>query len=333
VRLDAASTWSDVAPFYADDVAFTYRAAYDGANGSVMAASMTVGGGPIVTTVIDAHHVKLTFAAPFAPGVRVLDALPIYPRHALAASLADGTLAKARGLTTAPAAMPGLGPFVIESTRRASGSSSRATRDTSGGTVTARRCRIDRSRSRSSRIRTPGSFASPPAGPTFTSRPPPAGLPRVAGRRRPGAASHLVDVGRASALPSLVQPRAARRARRVLQADAFREAISLADRKAFADAVISAWRSVGAAGAAVEPAWLPDEVTPPAHDPARAGGASTASARRSRPRQRPRGRVGRRALRVLVQSGVPPAKAVQFVRDDSRGIGIGLDVVGLDVRR
>ena len=108
-------TWSDGAPFDADDVAFSFRAAYDQANGSVLAAALTIGGGAIVTTVVDPHHVKLTFPAPFAPGVRVLDALPIYPRHALEASLADGTFAKAWGLTTAPAGMPGLGPFVVES--------------------------------------------------------------------------------------------------------------------------------------------------------------------------------------------------------------------------
>src|SRR4029079_11949338 len=107
-------TWADGVPFDAYDVAFSFSAAYDEANGSVMVASLTVGGGPIVLTVIDPHHVKLTFAARFFPGVPVRTALPISPRHALEASLADGTFSKAWGLTTAPAGMPGLGPFVLE---------------------------------------------------------------------------------------------------------------------------------------------------------------------------------------------------------------------------
>ena len=36
-------TWSDGAPFDADDVAFSFRAAYDAANGSVLATSL-IGG-------------------------------------------------------------------------------------------------------------------------------------------------------------------------------------------------------------------------------------------------------------------------------------------------
>src|SRR4029079_10044440 len=58
LTLRPAVTWSHGAPFDAEDVAFSCRAAYDVANGSVMVEKMTVGGAPIVTTVIDPHHVK-----------------------------------------------------------------------------------------------------------------------------------------------------------------------------------------------------------------------------------------------------------------------------------
>ena len=51
---------------------------------------------------------------PFAPGVRLLDNLPILPRHKLGAALKDGTFAKMWGLSTPPADLVGLGPFVLK---------------------------------------------------------------------------------------------------------------------------------------------------------------------------------------------------------------------------
>ena len=76
---------------------------------------VSVGGRPIVTRRWRPRTSKLTFAEPYAPGVRLLDALPIYPRHALEAALEGGTFAEAWGLKTPPADMPCLGPFVLRS--------------------------------------------------------------------------------------------------------------------------------------------------------------------------------------------------------------------------
>jgi peptide/nickel transport system substrate-binding protein len=57
--------------------------------------------------------VELTFAEPFAAGVRLLDNLPIFPRHVLGSALEAGTLAGAWNLSTPPAQVVGLGPFVL----------------------------------------------------------------------------------------------------------------------------------------------------------------------------------------------------------------------------
>ena len=56
----------------------------------------------------------LTFPEPYGPGLRLLDSLPIYPRHRLGSVLAAGTFAAAWGPKTAPGEMTGLGPFVLE---------------------------------------------------------------------------------------------------------------------------------------------------------------------------------------------------------------------------
>ncbi len=46
--------------------------------------------------------VVVTFPAPFGPGLRLLDNLPILPAHKLQAALRQGTLRDAWGLTTPP---------------------------------------------------------------------------------------------------------------------------------------------------------------------------------------------------------------------------------------
>ena len=50
------------------------------------------------------------------PGLRMLDALPILPKHKLEAALKAGTLRQQWGPATPPAEMAGLGPFVLQST-------------------------------------------------------------------------------------------------------------------------------------------------------------------------------------------------------------------------
>jgi peptide/nickel transport system substrate-binding protein len=106
--------FSDGHPFTADDVLFSFEAAYDERAASVLADSLQVGGRKLDVTAPDPHTIAITFPTPFAPGVRLLDNLPILPRHKLNASLQNGSFASAWGLSTPPSELAGLGPFVLE---------------------------------------------------------------------------------------------------------------------------------------------------------------------------------------------------------------------------
>ena len=87
LHLRQGVVWSDGTPFTSADVLFSLRAAYDPNVKSVVASSLMVGGQPIEATAPDDATVVLTYAAPSGPGVRLLDMLPILPRHKLEAAL------------------------------------------------------------------------------------------------------------------------------------------------------------------------------------------------------------------------------------------------------
>jgi len=106
-------TFSDGHPFTADDVLFTFEALYDPRNAGPLADTLQVGGKKLEVAASDAHTIAITFPAPFAPGVRLLDNLPILPRHKLEPAQKNGTFASAWGLSTPPADIVGLGPFVL----------------------------------------------------------------------------------------------------------------------------------------------------------------------------------------------------------------------------
>jgi peptide/nickel transport system substrate-binding protein len=112
LHLRPALTWSDGTPFTSADVLFTIRAIVDPDVHSVLAGNLTVGGQPIRAEAPDAQTVVLTFAAPFGPGLRILD-IPILPKHKLEPALAAGTFADAWNPTTPPAEIVGMGPFVL----------------------------------------------------------------------------------------------------------------------------------------------------------------------------------------------------------------------------
>jgi peptide/nickel transport system substrate-binding protein len=113
LHLRQGVTWSDGTPFTAADVLFTVQAVFDRKTDSVLAEMLTVGGTPMTATAPDDHTVVLTFAGPSGPGLRLLDSLPILPKHKLQAALAAGTLAAAWSSNTAPADLAGTGPFVV----------------------------------------------------------------------------------------------------------------------------------------------------------------------------------------------------------------------------
>src|SRR5438105_6157558 len=101
--------FSDGHPLSADDVLFSFEAAYASGFGD----SLHVDGKPLAVAVIDPLTVTVTFPTAFAPGVRILDNLVILPRHKLAPALKNGTLKTAWALSTPPSELAGLGPFVL----------------------------------------------------------------------------------------------------------------------------------------------------------------------------------------------------------------------------
>ena len=113
ITLRDGLVFSDGRPLTADDVLFSFRAAYDRTSGSVMADSLLAGGEPLHVASTDARTIVITFAKPFGPGLRLLDNLPILPRHVLEPALVSGQFASAWGLGTPVDRIVGLGPFVL----------------------------------------------------------------------------------------------------------------------------------------------------------------------------------------------------------------------------
>ncbi|HKB10336.1 MAG TPA: ABC transporter substrate-binding protein, partial [Vicinamibacterales bacterium] len=113
VKLREGVTFSDGVPFTSRDVVFAFDSAYDPKGGSVLGDTITAGGRQLAVEATGEHSVAIIFPAPFAPGLRILDALPIYPRHKLEPALKAGTIRQAWGLTTPVNELAGLGPFLV----------------------------------------------------------------------------------------------------------------------------------------------------------------------------------------------------------------------------
>jgi peptide/nickel transport system substrate-binding protein len=113
LKLRHGLTFSDEAPFTSADVVFTFQAVYDPKVDSALAESLRVGGKPLQVAAPDEYTVVITFPSPFGPGLRLLDNVPILPRHRLEPLLRQGTLAEAWGVTTPPSEIVGMGPFVL----------------------------------------------------------------------------------------------------------------------------------------------------------------------------------------------------------------------------
>jgi len=111
LRKDVA--FSDGAPLTSADVVFSFRALYDPQLNAALASSTRVLGQPLQVSAPDATTVVIRFPTAFAPGLRLIDTVPILPRHKLKAAFDAGEFAKAWGVGTAPGDMAGLGPFVL----------------------------------------------------------------------------------------------------------------------------------------------------------------------------------------------------------------------------
>jgi peptide/nickel transport system substrate-binding protein len=115
LRLRPNVRFSDGAPFSADDVVFSFRTIYDARVGSVLAETLKVQDQPLVVTAEDEGTVLIRFPSAFGAGLRILDGVPIYPRHRLAKALEAGSFRSAWGPSTPPADLAGLGPFILRS--------------------------------------------------------------------------------------------------------------------------------------------------------------------------------------------------------------------------
>jgi peptide/nickel transport system substrate-binding protein len=113
IRLQPGIEFSDGVPLTSADVLFSYRALYDPKVGSVLAGDTLIDGKPLQVEAPDPGTIVLRLPAPFAPGLRLIDGIPIYPRHKLEAALAAGTFQDAWPATTPVADIVGLGPFVL----------------------------------------------------------------------------------------------------------------------------------------------------------------------------------------------------------------------------
>jgi peptide/nickel transport system substrate-binding protein len=113
VKLRSGVKFSDGVPFTSADVLFSFRAAYDERTDSEIGKIMRVGTKPLVVRALDEVTLSIQFPAPFGPGLRILDNLPIYPQHLLEAALDAGTFQDAWGTLTRPSQIAGLGPFVL----------------------------------------------------------------------------------------------------------------------------------------------------------------------------------------------------------------------------
>ncbi|HKV99084.1 MAG TPA: ABC transporter substrate-binding protein [Vicinamibacterales bacterium] len=114
LKLRPGLVFSDGAPFTAADVQFTFQALYDKKVASPLAASLLIDNKPLDLRAIDDTTLVLTMPAPYGPGLSLLDAIPILPRHKLEAAFTAGAFREAWGLSTPPADLAGLGPFVLK---------------------------------------------------------------------------------------------------------------------------------------------------------------------------------------------------------------------------
>ena len=113
LRLRSGLRFSDGVPFSADDVVFAFRAIYETPAAADLAETLQVRGRPLTVWSDDPATVSFRFPTPFGPGLRLLDGVPILPRHLLEPRLKAGTFQSAWGAATPPAEIAGLGPFVL----------------------------------------------------------------------------------------------------------------------------------------------------------------------------------------------------------------------------
>ena len=107
-------SFSDGAPFDADDVVFSFQVYEDEAIGSPQHDLLILNGKPIAVRKLDAYTVVFELPAPYAAAERLFDSFFILPRHLLETAYREHKLAGAWNLETPPSLMAGLGPFRVK---------------------------------------------------------------------------------------------------------------------------------------------------------------------------------------------------------------------------
>jgi peptide/nickel transport system substrate-binding protein len=333
--------FSDGQPFTSADVLFSFAAVYDASTQSPLADSLEVNGKRLVASAPDPYSVSIAFPSAFGPGLRLLDNLPILPRHKLEPALQSGTLARAWGVTTPPGEIVGLGPFVISEyapgERVVLSRNSRYWRTDAAGT---RLPYLDRvtleivADQEAEILRLESGQIDALSGEV---RPEDYALLK---RAADAGTLHLLDLGVAYDADSFwfnLKPGAFGSTPRAawLQSDALRRAISLAiDRQAFADAVfLGAGVPVYGPITPANTAWYFETAGQPSHDPTRAGellgsvglvetnGDGLLEDAENRPA---------RFTLLTVKGATQLERGAAVIRDELRRIGLLVDVVALD---
>ena len=105
--------FSDGAPFTAADVLFTARVLFDTRVDSPLASTLRVDGKPLTFAAPDDFTVTVSLPSAFAPGLRLLDNMPILPRHKLEEALNAGSLREKARVGSTLDELAGLGPFKL----------------------------------------------------------------------------------------------------------------------------------------------------------------------------------------------------------------------------
>ena len=339
LKLHPGVTFSDGQPLTADDVVFSFQAVYALGPEGPLGDSLQVEGRNLEIAAVDASTVSIVFPVSYAPGVRILDNLPIFPKHRLEAALRAGKIHDAWGLSTPPSELAGLGPFVlaeyVPGQRLVFDRNPRYFRKATDGTALPYLDRItveitpdpntELLRLEAGQIDAPTIEIAPEAYATVK-------------RAADGGKVKLADLGvgyNADALWFNLKPGAFAGDPRAawLQRDELRKAISLAvDRKLFADTVF-----LGAA----EPVYGPETPAnkqwywgrPTAHDPAAARQLLASIGLTDRNGDGVLEDAGGRPARftLLTQKGRPNLeRSVAVIRDELKKIGVTVDVVTLD---
>ena len=113
LKLRQGVVFSDGTPFTSADVVFSFRALYDPRLKSPLANDTLVNGKALQIEAPDPASVIVRLPSVFAPGLRLIDGVPILPRHRLERALTGGTFNDAWSVKTPVSEIAGLGPFVL----------------------------------------------------------------------------------------------------------------------------------------------------------------------------------------------------------------------------